>query len=407
MNRSDILDMEEHGCFNFFYNEVTKSGTGIGLIRDNTGKNAENVCSIASVGFGLSAIPIGVKRGWITYEEGYKRALDTVKTLYNDVDKVEGFLYHFVDMRSGKRVWNCEVSIIDTTITLMGMLTAAEFFGGEVEKYFELFYSRINWQWYTDKKKNMFYMGYSRERGFFGLWDAYAEQIMMYVMGAGSPSYSIDPEMYYTFKRNTGCYGGEKCIYTAAGAAFTYQYSHAWIDFRNLRDRFNVNWFENSISAIKANQMYCLDNPEKFKTFGKNSWGMTASDSPSGYRGNFGAPPSSSNNCAGNDGTIAPYGAAGSIVFTPGKSIDAMNYYYENHNNLWGKYGFKDAYNLDVSPNWYSDIEIGIDKGISLVMIENYRTGLIWEIVMKNKYIKKGIELLELRPEKDTEEETA
>jgi len=388
---NNILEIEEKLSFDFFWNEVSKTENGYGLIRDNT---KHNIASIASVGFGLSAIPIGIERKWITKEEGYNRAFKTLNTFLYNVEQKEGFYLHFVDMKNGKRVWNSEVSVIDTSIFLMGALTVAEYFKGEIYALFEEIYERVNWQWYTDKNKNMFYMGYWYESGFHGYWDGYAEQLMMYIMGAASPTYPVDPILYYSFNRNLGRYKNYELIYTWTGSIFTYQYSHAWIDFRNKKDKLGVDWFKNSILATKASRQYSIDNSHIYKSFSENSWGLTACDSPDGYRGDFGAPPSAHNNTENKtDGTIPPAGAIGSIVFTPDEVIEAMKY-YDTLENLKCKYGFKDAFNLDK--NWYSDVVIGIDKGISLLMIENYRTGMIWDLVMKNKYIKRGLALLEI-----------
>lgn len=391
-----ILDLEAKGCFDFFWNEVTIEGKGYGLIRDNTHKFAHNVSSVASVGYGLSAIIIGVERGWITYEQGYERVLGTLKTLRDDVEHMEGFFFHFVEMDSGKRAWNSEVSIIDTAITIMGALTAAEYYKGEVEELFEELYQRINWEWYRDSNKNMFYMGYHIGRGFEGWWDLYAEQFMMYFLGVASPTYPINKEMFYDFGRKVGKYKDYEMIYTHTGSLFTYQFSHAWLDLRQTKDRLGVDWFENSRLATLANRQYCIDNPNGSKTYNKNAWGMTACETPSGYMGSQGALPSANNNTHTADGTVPPCGPAGSIVFTPQESIESLNYLYEQFPQLWGKYGFNDAYNLDVEPAWFSDVVIGIDKGITLIMLENYRTGLIWDLTMQNKYIKDAMKILEI-----------
>lgn len=400
MDRLDILDLEAKGCFDFFWNEATTEGEGFGLIRDNTtnSERHKKVASVASVGFGLSAIIVGVERGWITKEEGEKRALGTLKTLYNDVEQTEGFFNHFVNMNSGKREWNSEASIIDTAIAIMGALTCAEYFKGEVEEYFERIYSRINWEFYRNPKTNHFYMGYSKEQGPFGAWDMTAEQFMMYFLGVASPTHPVPASMFYDFRRDIGSYGGDEFIYTPIGSIFPYQFSHAWIDFRNTKDKLGVDWFENSVKASLSNRQYCIDNPVNSKSFHKNAWGMTACETHHGYDGSQGTLPSAKGGTVHTaDGTVPPCGAIGSIVFTPEESIDAMNYYYKTFKDkLWGKYGFKDAYNLDVTPEWFSKVEIGIDKGISILMIENYRSGLIWNLTMQNKYIKKAMELLEI-----------
>ena len=398
MNRLDILDLEAKGCFDFFWNEVCTEGEGYGLIKDNTSKfeSHVNIASVASVGFGLSAIIIGVERGWITYKEGEERALGTLKTLYNNVGQVSGFFNHFVDMRNGKRAWNSEISVIDTAIAIMGALTCSEYFKGEVEEWFEKIYQRIDWDFYRNKETNEFYMGYSEENGPFGQWDMYAEQFMMYFLGVASPTHPVPASMFYDFRRDIGSYGGDEFIYTPVGSIFPYQFSHAWIDFRGTEDKLGVDWFENSVKASIANRKYCIDNPNNLKSFHKDAWGMTACETPHGYDGSQGTLPSHNKHTA--DGTVPPCGAIGSIVFTPEEAIDAMNYYYDTFKDkLWGKYGFNDAYNLDVTPEWFCENVIGIDKGISLLMIENYRSGLIWKLTMQNKYMKKAMELLEFK----------
>lgn len=398
MSRLDILNLEAKGCFDFFWNEVCTEGEGYGLIKDNTSslKTHTNIASVASVGFGLSGIIIGVERGWITYEQGKERALGTLKTLYNNVGQVSGFFNHFVDMNNGKRAWNSEISVIDTAIAIMGALTCAEYFKGEVEEWFEKIYQRIDWEFYRNKETNEFYMGYSQENGPFGRWDMYAEQFMMYFLGVASPTHPIPASMFYDIRRDIGSYGGDEFIYTPVGSIFPYQFSHAWIDFRNTEDKLGVDWFDNSVKASLANRQYCIDNPNNLKSFHKNAWGMTACETPHGYDGSQGTLPSHNKHTA--DGTVPPCGAIGSIVFTPEEAIDAMNYYYDTFKDkLWGKYGFNDAYNLDVTPEWFCENVIGIDKGISLLMIENYRSGLIWKLTMQNKYIQKAMELLEIK----------
>lgn len=389
-----ILALEEKLSFDFFWNEVSQTEEGYGLIVDNT-KNTD-VASIASVGFGLSGIPIAVENHWITKEEGKIRAIKTLNTFLKHVEQKEGFFIHFVRMEDGKRTWHSEISIIDTALFLMGALVVGEYFGGELYDLFEELYSRVNFQWYLDKSKNQFYMGYNYERGFWGNWDRYAEQLIMYFLGVSSPTYPVDPSVYRSFQRDIGRYKDYELIYTYTGSLFTYQFSHAWIDFRKLVDKDGVNWFDNSVKASLANWEYCKDMHSEFKTLHEHSWGLTACDSPTGYRGDFGAPPSWNNNTQHYvDGTVPPCGALGSIVFTPEIVEETVRYYYEKVPELWGTYGFKDAYNLDK--NWFSQVYIGIDKGIGLLMIENHKNGLIWEIVMKNKYINKSLELLEFK----------
>lgn len=339
---------------------------------------------------------IGVEHKWISYKYAHDRANRTLETFIKNMESTNGFFYHFVNIDTAEREWNSEVSIIDTGIFICGALFIGEYFGGEIQEKAERLYKKINWQWYTDKENNQFYMGYTKEKGFWGHWDMYAEQLMLYILGAGSPTFPIDKSMYYDLEFKKADYKGIKdIIYTYCGTLFTYQFSHAWIDFRNLEDKNGTNWFENSIKATKANRQYCIDNSNKFKTFGENSWGLTACAGPSGYSGGYGAMPALSNLEKENDGTISPSGAVGSIVFTPELSIKAIENYYNNFPKLWGKYGFRDAYNLESSKGWYAKEYIGIDKGISMIMIENYLSGLIWKYFMRNKYVQKGLNELE------------
>ena len=246
-------------------------------------------------------------------------------------------------------------------------------------------------------------MGYTPEEGFWGHWDMYAEQLMLYVLGVSSPVFPINKNMYDDFKKKRKNYKNiEDIIYTYCGTLFTYQFSHAWIDFRNIIDKESINWFENSIKATKANRQYCIDNKEKFKTYGENSWGLTACLGPNGYC-SFGSKPCDTNLEVENDGTITPCGAIGSIAFTPEESIRAMENYYNTFPKLWGNYGFKDGYNLEKEKPWFAKEYIGIDKGIELVMIENYLNGTIWEYMMKSKYVKKGLEILQFSQIKQKE----
>lgn len=404
-----LLKKELKASFLFFIKETNtnKTSPGYGLVRDKT-KLAPDVASIASVGYGFAALIVGVKRKWITYEKAYERVNGTLDTFLNHMECIEGFYYHFVDMKTAKRVWNCEVSIIDTAIFICGAILAGEFFGGNIKEKAETLYKKINWQWYTNPETKQFYMGYSPEKGFEGAWDMYAEQLMLYILAVASPTFPVDKQMYHNIIKVKEDYGGIKdIIYTYGGTLFTYQFSHAWIDFRNTVDEEGIDWFENSIKASKANYHYCIDQKEKYKTFHENSWGLTACVGPKGYSGGFGALPACTDLEKENDGTVAPCGSIGSIVFTPKESIKTMEYYYNKQPKLWCEYGFRDGYNLEGAKPWYSEECIGIDKGISLIMIENYLTGLIWREFMKNSFIKLGLEKLGIHNRKEQLKEPA
>lgn len=401
-----LLKKELKASYQFFIKESNqnKKSKGYGLIRD---KNIlfPNIASIASVGYGLAALGIGVKRKWISYAKAYQRVEETLDTFEKEMEDTNGFYYHFVNMETAKREWNSEVSIIDTAIFICGALFAGEFFEGKIKEKAENLYKKINWQWYTNPETKQFYMGYTPEKGFWGAWDMYAEQLMLYILGVASPTYSIDKEMYQKFEKPRAEYKEIKdIIYTYCGTLFTYQFSHAWIDFRNLWDEEGINWFENSKKATLANREFCIEKKNQFKTFGKNSWGLTACVGPKGYSGGYGAQPARADLEKENDGTISPSGAIGSIVFTPELSMKALENYYNNFPKLWGKYGLKDGYNLEGKKPWYSKECIGIDKGINMMMIENYLSQFIWKNMMKNKYIQKGLKEIGLTKENKDKE---
>lgn len=391
----DVIAYEMRGAFNFFWEQANTDPTspGFGLIRDRYPGSA-GIASMASVGFGLSAYPIGVEKGYITQDEGYARANGTLDTLLA-MDRTEGFYYHFVDMQTGKRAWDSEVSSIDTAILMMGVLTAGQYFGGEVQTKAQQIYDAVNWPWFLDTSNNMFFMAYRPGEGYGGHWDFYAEQLMLYVLAAGSDTHPVDATPYYTFTRHEARFGeGNMFIHSWFGSIFTYQFSHAWIDFREYTDNKGVNWLNNSVDASLAQYNFAVAMEKKYDTLGPDAWGLTASDGPDGYNGLYGAPPSGYDNRAHTiDDTIAPAGAIGSIIFTPEQSLQAMMNYYTIP-QLRSDYGFVDAYNL--AENWYDKDVIGIDKGISLLMLANYENDTVHQIVMQNPVILNGLARLQI-----------
>jgi len=298
-------------------------------------------------------------------------------------------------MNTGERAWNSEVSNIDTAILLMGVISVGEYFGGEIETKALLIYDRVNWPWFIDEMLNMFYMSFSPENGFAGHWDFYAEQLMLYILAAGSNKYPIDDSTYYEFIRHYSQYGeGKPFIHSWFGSIFTYQYSHAWIDFRGYTDLEGVNWFENSMEASLAHVNFAIAMEPDYLTIGRNAWGLTACDGPDGYNGLYGAPPSGYDNQSNYiDDTVPPCGAIGSIIFLPQESQQAMMYYY-SFEELRGQYGFMDAFNL--SEEWFATDVIGIDKGISLLMLANYQNDFVHQIIMSNEQILDGLSILDI-----------
>jgi len=391
----DSLLQETRASFQYFWEQTNhaEGSPGYGLTRDRYPGNP-SVASVAAVGFALTALPIGVEYGWITREEGFERADRTMDTLLA-MDHEHGFYYHFVNIHTGKREWNSEVSSIDTALLVAGVLTAGQYFGGSVEEKGRRLYERIEWPWFLDQNRNQFYMAYYPEKGFQGHWDFYAEQLLLYVLAAGSPEHAVDA--YGGFIRHRASYkGSEPFIHSWFGSLFTHQFSHAWIDFRNLVDRDGVDWFHNSVVASEASRQFAIDLAGTFEGVGELAWGFTASDSPSGYNGLLGSPPSGYDNSAHRaDGTVATAGALGSIVFTPEASLAALEHYMTIP-GLAGEYGLKDAFNLHE--DWVASDYIGIDKGITLLMAANYMTETVWNIFMEVPYVKDGLDRLGFRP---------
>ena len=418
---ADAIEQEMRGSFDFFWKEAQTSANypnAYGLVPDRASEYATgDVASIASVGFGLAAYVVGAEEGYVTKAEAMERTVGTLKTVkrLQESDTAvshEGFLTHFVDMKTGARANGSEISSIDTAIMLCGALTAGEYFGGEVKTLAEEIYANVNWTAMRINKggQKCIAMTFAYNNGQFGSpvtpWDFYAEQLMIYVLGAGSPTeaYRLDDAEYYAFTRKQGVYKGHKFYYSWFGSIFTYQFSHAFVDFNGLVDKKGTDWWDNSLQASLAAYEYCRDNANKYETYAKGGWGLTACDVSGGYSGKLGAEPRgwNSNEDASYSkiaGTVAPCGAIGSVVFTPEQSLKALKYYQTDKtlsSRLNGKYGLLDSYNLE--PRWFAGDYIGIDKGISIVMLANYKSGSVWEQFMANQYVTNGLRALGIDP---------
>ena len=415
---SPLMERELRGCFDFFWKEwnADPQSPTYGMTNgDYVGMNKYSPIAIEEQGFYFAAIIIGVERGWITREEGEKRILITLRSLAK-LERIRGFWYHFIDQDSGKSGWrdskNVERSNASTGTMLLGALAASEYFGGEIESRTQRMYAEMDWKWFTNPRTKHPYLAcYPKdlpskvppgitEEGMFGGWSAYAEHIFLYLLAAGSPNpdYSTGADSYYAMRTPKGSYKGEEFIFCGTGSAFTYQWTHAFIDFRNLRDKLGRNWFENSRHAALAARRYAIDNAHRIKGLGPNSWGMSACISPTtGYSGQYGSHPIGHGHPLLEDGTVAPYGALSFLPFTPKESIDALEYMYRIP-GLVGKYGLYDAYSYQTKAKgdkpWIAESYLGIDKGLVLLMFENYSTQLIWKLLHQNNHIRKGFEVL-------------
>ena len=392
--------------------------------------------SIASVGYALTAYPIGIENNWVSRNQAVDRTLLTLK-FFRDMPQgpqatgkgaYKGFYYHFLDMQKGERYnsW-VELSSVDTSLFMMGVLFAQSYYDRddprekEIREIAEELYRRVDWNW-LQQNKPLVSMGWFPESGFIPHdWMGYNEAMMLYVLALGSPTHPVSPEAWQvwarTYNDDWGVYQGQEFL--AFGPMFGHQYSHVWIDFRGIQDDFmrerGMDYFENSRRATLAQREYAINNPMKWKDYGENVWGLTASDGPqqtvqefrgeqrefrhysargAGLRENF------------DDGTIAPTAAISSLPFAPEIVIPATLEMHERYGEyLYSSYGFLDSFNrsfdfdiplktgrLVPGEGWVASDYIGIDQGPILTMIANYRNDFVWNVMKKNAHIRTGLE---------------
>ncbi len=334
--------------------------------------------------FGLTALCIGEKRGFISYTEARNRALNTLRYLWKKLPNHRGFYYHWANINTGERLWDAEISSIDTAILLCGVLTCRQHFHhSEISLLAYEIFNRVDWNWLSEDTALLPH-GWRPESGFLQYrWDNYNEMMMMYLLGLGSGSHPLSPDSWNAFKRTTFEYDGIRYIGSFA-PLFVHQYSQAWFDFRGKRDRY-TDYFQNSAIATDVHRRFCLDLAQEFPDYSDDLWGITASDSPKGYA-IWGGPPTT----GPIDGSVVPCAAAGSLPFLPDASMRVLRTIKDRYPNAWCRYGFVDAFN--PLTNWYDHDVIGIDVGISIVMAENARTGFVWETFMGNSEAQRGME---------------
>jgi len=390
-----------------------------GLVRDKTDPAAP--VSIAAVGLALAAIPVMVHRGVLTREFAAKIARKRLRYLRQcpqgpepDASGYKGFFYHFLDIETGRRVWQCELSTIDSAFLFAGALTVASYFDRETSEEAEIrdlanaLYERADWTWACDGQATLTH-GWRPETGFLpSRWRGYDEGLLLYILGLGSPTHALPPESYSaycdTYQWKT-LYGRE-LLYS--GPLFTHQLSHLWIDFRGIRDAFMLDrgsdYFENSRRATLVQQEYAIHNPMGFAEYGRHCWGFTACDGPGDSRRSIhgvertffdyfarGAP------FGPDDGTIAPWVVLASLPFAPEAVIPTVRHFARLDLGMTGKYGFKPSFNpsfpVEGSPTgwWVTPYHFGIDQGPVVLMIENYRSGLLWDIMRRSGPIRAGL----------------
>ncbi|MEP7316639.1 MAG: glucoamylase family protein [Sphingomicrobium sp.] len=412
------LEALQRETFRYFLHETNPHN---GLVRDKTATDWPS--SIAATGLGLAVYPVAVERGFITRTAAVERILATLRFFWNSRQSAEpdatgyhGFFYHFLDMQSGRRAWQCELSTVDSTILLAGALTAGAYFDAdsteenEIRALADALYRRVDWTWAQNDGLTVTH-GWKPESGFLQYrWEGYDEALVLYILGLGSPTYPLPKESYAAWASTYEWKSSYGYDYLYAGPLFTHQISHVWIDFRGIQDAFmrdkGIDYFENTRRATRVQQRYAIANPLKFAGYSKDCWGITASDGPgpdtikvNGIERQFfdylarGVP------YGPDDGTIGPWAVVASLPFAPEIVLPAIDYLVHEVDLKKGNpYGFKATFNPtypDKSGNpygWVSPWHYGINQGPINPMIENYRTGLLWRLMRDCPYVVTGLQ---------------
>ncbi len=420
MNQSKLpaktLNALQRQTFDYFVHEVNPVN---GLVADRAREGSP--ASIAAVGLALAAYPIGVERAFMTRAEAAERTLATLRFFRNAPQGTEveatgykGFFYHFLDMTTGKRVWQCELSTVDTTFLLAGMLTAAAYFANEtadehaIRTLAEELYRRVDWRWAQDGGATVTH-GWKPESGFLPYrWQGYNEALLLYLLGLGSPTHPLPEESYAAW---TSTYQWRKVYdheFLYAGPLFIHQLSHVWVDLRGIRDEYvrgkGIDYFENSRRATYVQQQYAIHNPGQFEDYGENCWGFTASDGPGpatlqikgkercffGYRAR-GVPDGP------DDGTISPWAVVASLPFAPEIVLPVLSWFDDLKLRIANPYGFKATFNPTFpaapgqGPLWVSPWHLGLNQGPIVLMIENHVSGLLWRLMRQCPYLVTGL----------------
>jgi hypothetical protein len=413
-----LLDSIQYQTFQFFREQVNED---LGLFKDRALDEAPS--SIASTGFALPVLAMGVERGWMSRDDAVRITGNALRHLVTadhsdapDAVGYRGFYYHYLDMEYGLRTWESELSSIDTGLLLMGVIFARNYYSRttpeeqDIRDMAALMLGRLDWSIFDmppgSNQPNTISMGWRPENGLIDWgWYGYNEGLFLYILAAGTGMENAENRYetwLETYKWSTPYEG---LSHVAFPPLFGHQFSHAFIDFRGLVDRsmheFGIDYFENSRRATLVQQQYAMQNPHGWTGYGEFIWGVTASDGPGesynangreflGYAGRGAAGPDYN---YFDDGTIAPYGALSSLPFAPEVVLPTIRYMIDTRGDrIWGRYGFYDAFN--DTAGWVNDDFIGVAQGPLLVMIENFRTGLIWDYVMQDPVIQHGLNRL-------------
>jgi len=419
-----LIDNLQERAFLYFW-DTTDPVTGLALDRWPT----PSFSSIAAVGFALTAYPIGVVNGWVTREQARKRTLATLEFFAiapmgpepTGKSGYKGFFYHFLGITKGQRFARAELSTIDTALLLGGMLFAQSWFDGNhpeeqrIRALADQIYGAVDWTWITPRAPFLS-MGWHPESGFIPSdWNIYNEGMLMYLLALGSPTHPLPPSTWGALtEKFEPSWRGDHLHYPPM---FVHQYSHVWVDFRGIRDAYiatkDMDYFENSKRATIAQRDYAIANAGGFAGYSPDVWGLTACDGPGDFKATIGGRPreffsySERGPGARDDGTLAPTAAVGSIVFAPDLVVPAITAMHDRYGKgIYGKYGFFDAFNPTLTEvreplkhgrivpgvGWVDVDYLGIDQGPIVAMIENWRTGMVWNTMRRNPHIRRGLD---------------
>ncbi|HXE64624.1 MAG TPA: glucoamylase family protein [Bryobacteraceae bacterium] len=409
-----LLDRFEERAFRYFLECANREN---GLVADTTRSHYPS--SIAVVGFALTCYLVGIERGWMRRDEAALLTLTALRFFHGSEQSEQrnatgykGFYYHFLDIRTGRRVWQSELSMIDSALLMAGVLTAATYFAGasdtesEIRDLAETLYGRIDWRWAQNSGVTLT-QGWKPECGFLHYgWEGYSEGLILYILALGSGPHALAPESYAAWKSTyqwETIYGRD-VLY--AGPLFIHQFTQAWVDFRGIRDRFmrekRSDYFENSRTAAYIHREYAIRNPGGYKGYGENYWGFSAGEGP-GVRTmtidgavrrffNYvarGAP------FGPDDGTIHPSVIFGSLPFAPEIALPAIRRVCEEDARIGSDFRVPNGLNAtmpgDDEGGWISEGMFGLDQGLAVLMIENYRTGFPWNLTRECRYFRNGL----------------
>jgi len=381
-----LLDEIERAAFDFFWNEASDV---TGQVRDRALLNGNDsdhrrVASIAATGFGLTGLCIAESRGYGKAAAIRDRVRKTLRFLERQLPNEHGFFYHFIDLETGERAWNCELSSIDTSLLLCGVLAVRQHFNdAEIQDRATAIYERVDWPWMLNGGET-FSMGWKPGSGFLSSrWNHYCELMMIYLLAIGSPTHPVSSKTWKAWTRPIVKFQGFDYI-SGHDPFFPREYSQAWFDFRHKRDAY-ANYFTNSVTATEAHKAFCISLRDEFPDYSDRLWGISASDSATDYQV-WGGPP----RIGRLDGSVVPCATGGSLPFLQEDCMRVLRTIRECYPKAWGRYGCVDAFN--PLTGWYDPDVLGIDLGIAMLMAENARSGFVWNVFMKNKDMQRAME---------------